>query len=314
LVKEHQSTVVVSQSWDEIHIVNAEIRSALQREKLVGETESTVTTFQPVDLTDAQKRDPRSYNDKSVLVFNRNVRGFKSGDSARFRALTDSRLTVESGGRVVSVPFKHLDRVTVCECKELVLSAGDRLQLKANSRSVEGAKLANGELVVVKEVDVDGRIRLADGRTLGSGMRQFVRGYAVTSYASQGKSVDHVLFSDSMAKAATSDQQWYVTISRGKKAVRIFTTDKQELRENIARRGDRPLAVDLVARRLRNSWFYRLVERRWGKRAAQVIERRRRARISESLRERVARHVEQAHPVGHEPTPKQSHGIGMGGM
>ena len=42
-----------------------------------------------------------------------------------------------------------------------------------------------------------------------------VRGYAVTSYASQGKSVNHVLFSDSAVKAVTNNQQWYVTISRG---------------------------------------------------------------------------------------------------
>jgi hypothetical protein len=69
---------------------------------------------------------------------------------------------------------------------------------------VEGAKLANGELTTVREMQQDGRILLADGRTLAAGFRQFVRGYAVTSYASQGKSVDHVLFSDSAVKAATN--------------------------------------------------------------------------------------------------------------
>jgi len=58
--------------------------------------------------------------------------------------------------------------------------------------------------------------------------RQFVRGYAVTSYASQGKTVDYVLFSDSAVRAATNDQQWYVTISRGRKGVRIFSTDKAQ--------------------------------------------------------------------------------------
>jgi hypothetical protein len=70
----------------------------------------------------------------------------------------------------------------------------------------------------------DGRIALMDGRTLEKNFRQFVRGYAITSYASQG----------------------YVTISRGKKGIQIFTTDKAELRENIARSGDRPLAIDIA--------------------------------------------------------------------
>lgn len=298
LTKEKQSTVVVSQSWSEIHKVNDEIRSALQREKLVSETESVVTTLQPVDLTDAQKGDPRSYGDKSALVFNRDVRGFKAGESARLRALTETHLTVESGERVASIPFKHLDRVSVCEGKELALSAGDRLQLKANGRSAENRKLANGELVTVKEVREDGRIALADGRTLPQTFRQFVRGYAVTSYASQGKSVDHVLFSDSTVKAATSDQQWYVTVSRGKKGVHVFTTDKEQLRENITRSGDRPLALDLVGPRTRNSWLYQLLEKRFGKRAAELITLKRQRAIAESFHQRQAQ--------------QQSRGIGMG--
>jgi hypothetical protein len=61
---------------------------------------------------------------------------------------------------------------------------------------------------------------------LNQQFRQFVRGYAVTSYAAQGKTVDHVLFCDSAVRAATNDQQWYVTISRGRKSIHIFTTDK----------------------------------------------------------------------------------------
>ena len=74
----------------------------------------------------------------------------------------------------------------------------------------------------------------------------FLPGYAVTSYGSQGKTVDYVLFSDSTIKAATNAQQWYVTISRGRRGVRIFTPDKEQLRENLARSGHRPLALEFA--------------------------------------------------------------------
>ncbi len=308
LVKAKQCTVVVSQSWNEIHKVNERIRAALQRERLIGESETAVTTFQPLGLTDAQKRDARSYSADTVLVFNRNVRGFKAGDSVRLQAVTDTHLIVESEERIASVLFKHLDRVTLCERKEFPLSAGDRLQLKANGRSENNLKLANGELVTVKQVEGDGRIALADGRVLPKTFRQFVRGYAVTSYAAQGKSVNHVLFSDSALKAATNRQQWYVTISRGKKGINIFTTDKEQLREYIVRSGDRPLAVDLVPYGIRNSWFYRLLERRWGKRAAQIMELRRRAHISESLRQR-AHKFRHRQLVPSTSAPRQSRSI-----
>ena len=73
-----------------------------------------------------------------------------------------------------------------------------------------------------------------------------MRGYAVTSYAAQGKTADFVIFSDSAIRAATNQKQWYVTISRGRRGIEIFTTDKQELRENVIRSGSRELAIELT--------------------------------------------------------------------
>jgi conjugative relaxase-like TrwC/TraI family protein len=285
LVKAHQSTVVVSQSWNEIHQVNDAIRVALKREKLMGEADTVVTTFQPVDLTDAQKRDARSYDANSMLVFNRAVRGFKAGESAQLKEIGDTHLLVEKDARLVAIPFTQLAKVTVCQRKEMALSTGDRLQLKANGRSAENRKLVNGELVTVEAVHPDGHIALKDGRVLGENFRQFVLGYAITSYASQGKSVDHVLFSDSAAKAATNQQQWYVTISRGKKGVHIFTTDKEQLRENITRSGDRLSVMDLLAGHYRNDPFYRRVVQRWGKRVAVLMTLGKRANAKRAMRQ-----------------------------
>ena len=48
---------------------------------------------------------------------------------------------------------------------------------------------------------------VTDDRILGKIFREFLAGYAV---GSQGKNVDHV-------RAATNAQQWYVTISCGKR-------------------------------------------------------------------------------------------------
>ncbi len=246
LAKDRHSTVVVSQSWSEIHKVNDQVRNGLKAQKLIGETQTVVTALERQDLTDAQKRDKRFYNPDSVLVFNRNATGFKAGDAGRLLGITEKHLLIQASHRIRPVPFQNLDKLTVCQPKELSLSSGDRLQLKANGEAVDGRKLANGELVTVKEVQPDGQIALSDGRVLTKDYRQFTRGYAVTSYAAQGKTVDYVLFSDSAVKAATNEQQWYVTISRGRKGVRIFTADKIQLRQNITHSGDRTLALDIA--------------------------------------------------------------------
>jgi hypothetical protein len=232
-------------------------------------------------------------------VFNRPTAGFKSGGTGKLRGVTGSHLLIESDNRIRPVPFKELDKITVCQPKELILSSGDRLQLKANAQSSDGRRLANGELVTVKETHADGRIALNDGRTLPKHYRQFVRGYAVTSYAAQGKTVDYVLFSDSAVKAATNEQQWYVTISRGRKGVKIFTADKIQLRQNIAHSGDRPLALDMTS-------SAHTLAKIWGRSVAYVLN------IQESQRrsaERQAEAIRQEEAGEQSQTVKQTESV-----
>jgi hypothetical protein len=158
-----------------------------------------------------------------------------------------SSVLVEVGGKFVTVSNRLLDRLTVCQVRELSIANGDRLHLKANRKLASGGRVTNGELVTVKSVCADGTIKLGDDRVLDASYREFLPGYAVTSYDSQGKTVDYVLFSDSTIKPATNAQQWYVTISRGRRGIRIFTPDKQQLRENVSRSGHRPLAMEFAA-------------------------------------------------------------------
>ena len=246
LAKKKKSTVIVSQTWGEIHEINERIRIGLRRAGLIDKADSTVTAHRRLDLTDAQKRDKRFYPDNAVIVFNRKTKDFVRGEVGKLLVATPTHLLVKAENRVQKVPFNLLNRLTVCQPIEMTLAKGDQLQLKANAPSLDGKELINGELVTVKAVNPNGRIELKDGRVLPEKYREFVRGYAITSYGSQGKTVEHVLFSDSSVKAATNNQQWLVTISRGTRAVKIFTQDKAQLRENVSRLGDRELAIEFA--------------------------------------------------------------------
>ena len=81
-------------------------------------------------------------------------------------------------------------------------------------------------------------------KTLAPSQRLLVRGYAVTSYGSQGKTTDTVIVADAGNRAATNREQWYVSISRGRKRVVVLTPDKSALRENIQRSSERELALE----------------------------------------------------------------------
>ncbi len=250
-----ESAIVVSQTWDEIDELSDKIRSNLRARKLLAESEESITAHRQIDLTAAQKQDPRFYPTDHVVVFNRKVGCCQRGDIGRVYGFVKGGAVIDTGYSLHRLKDAQLDALNVCRPQRLSLSRGDRLQLKANATTNAGMKLANGELVTVAKIRANGEIKLMAGRILPASYRQFVRGYAVTSYASQGKTVDHVLFADSAIRAATNSQQWYVTISRGRKSIRIFTPDKEALRKHVTRSGDRPLALDLSPtkrRRLRN--------------------------------------------------------------
>ena len=117
-------------------------------------------------------------------------------------------------------------------------------QLCANRRE---QRLINGQIVEVISVADTGTTTLSDGRILPPDYRLFTHGYAVTSHASQGKTVDEVLLpASSRSFGAVSREQFYVSISRGRQRCRIFTDDKELLRERITRSGSRKAALELA--------------------------------------------------------------------
>ena len=246
LAEQDASAVVVSQTWGEVHRVNSRVRDALKGKGLLGATDTAVQVLDKLDLTNAQKRDERFYPPDAVVVFNQKVREAEPGAKGKLAGILKSSVLVEVGGKFITVSNKVLDHVTVYLPREISVAQGDRLHLKANRKLASGGRVTNGELVTAKSVRPDGGVELTDGRVLDKSFREFLPGYAVTSYGSQGKTVDYVLFSDSTIKPATNAQQWYVTISRGRRGIRIFTPDKQQLRENVTRSGHRPLAMEFA--------------------------------------------------------------------
>ena len=246
LAEANHSLVAVAQTWSEVHKVNERVRARLREKKLLGETETEVEALERVDLTNAQKGDARCYPAQAHITFNQPVGSIPRGAKGTFVNMVKRGVVVEVAGSWHLVLRKHLDRITVCQPRKIALARGDKLQLKANRRLASGATVMNGEIVTVKNAHSDGRVVLQDGRTLDPSYREFVPGYAVTSYGSQGKTMDYVLFSDSAVRAATNSRQWYVTISRGRRGIRIFTPDKTALRENVVRSEDSKLALDLL--------------------------------------------------------------------
>src|ERR1035437_103025 len=250
-IARNEKPLVVAQTWHEVRGVNEAIREQLKATGKLGPGKM-LTAYQTVDGTEAQKREARFYTAGQHALFLKRYGRFAKGEFCEIAGANERGVVLVKDGRRSTLSYRYTDRITVAAPSNLEIARGDRLQLKFNGKSLEGEPLNNGELVTVWGVRKSGALVVEDEagkrKTLAPSQRLFNRGYAVTSYAAQGKTVDTVLLADAANPGATNRNQWYVAISRGRKRAVVFTSDKDELRVNVQRTGDRKLALDLKTR------------------------------------------------------------------
>jgi hypothetical protein len=105
----------------------------------------------------------------------------------------------------------------------------------------------NGATYEVEGFTREGDIKLSNGYVLPKNYGGLAHGYVLTSHASQGKTTDVALIAlGSESFSAASREQFYVSISRGREAVRLYTDDKEAMRDAIKESGARLSATELV--------------------------------------------------------------------
>jgi hypothetical protein len=105
----------------------------------------------------------------------------------------------------------------------------------------EMTRLMNGEIVHIIGIE-SGVLQLADGRAIDTAkFRDFTHGYAVTSHASQSKTVDHVIVAAERLDAKSA----YVACSRGRHTCTVHTPDKAALLDRLPT-GNREAALDML--------------------------------------------------------------------
>jgi ATP-dependent exoDNAse (exonuclease V) alpha subunit len=182
-----------------------------------------------------------------AIHFHRTAHGFDKDETVAVVAVENDLLKVQcpDGSEVLFQLGQGSALFDVGEKRELKVAASDKLLLQSNWQK----KFVNGELVEVKAVQGDS-VLLADGRVIPAEYRTFTHGYAVTSHAAQGKTVDEVLLvASSRSLPAINQEQFYVSISRGRERCQVFTDDAEMLRSHVTHSSARQAAVEAMPQR-----------------------------------------------------------------
>ncbi|MGA2254570.1 MAG: AAA family ATPase, partial [Thermoguttaceae bacterium] len=235
-----RTALVVSPTHREGDRITGEIRRELKKLNRLGQEEHDVLRLTSSNLTEAERADEVNYAAGDVLEFHQNAKGYRKGE----------RLAATSGWKL---PLNQAARFQVYRPGTLDLAAGDVVRITKNGSTADGKhRLNNGARFTVKGFTKVGDVVLENGWTVARNFGHLDYGYVVTSHASQGKTVDRVLIGQSAESfPASSKEQFYVSVSRGRERATVYTSEKAALLEAVSRCDDRLTAIEFVNLRQR---------------------------------------------------------------
>jgi len=254
-VKAGKSALVISPTHAEGERVTREIRAKLKAVRKLADDEREFIQLKNLQWTEAQRSDSRNYQAGQIVQFHQNLVGFQRGERVTVKAHDTSGVMVErQNSATASLPLDVAARFQVYEARKITLAAGDWLRITQNGFTKEKQRLNNGDLKQVKGFTKDGDIKLVNGWVLSKDYGNLTHGYCLTSYGSQSKGVDCVFVAESSESFRAADrEQFYVSASRFKEALTIYTDDKHQLLEAVRKSSHRPSALDLVKKEISES-------------------------------------------------------------
>lgn len=254
-VKEKKSALVVSPTHEQGEAVTKAIRQKLREMKKLGKSEIKAQQLRNLNLTDAEKADLRNLQVGQVVQFSQNISGYKRGSQWTVAEGSDGKPVLVSvkGQETKPVPIGHSDRYDVFTKKSIPLSTGDKVLITREGFDKNDKRLTNGQMLDVVEINKrsitlknpEGKSTLTIPITYG----HLSYGHYITSYASQGKTVDRVfIYQPAGTFPATDAKQFYVSVSRGKERAVVYTDNKDDLLKYASDMGERQSALELVGK------------------------------------------------------------------
>lgn len=259
-VEQPNGTLVISPANSERVAINMMIHQQLQEKGVVDEKHySTKVYVNRQDMTGAERTFAGAYAPgEDIIHYNTSSRvyGVNAGEYGRVKAndYAQNTITVQlESGREITYNPKRLSGVNVYREQAREFSEGDRLQFRAPLTTQNGQQVANGEIGTIQKVEgTRFTLALESGRHVEfdtDKFRHIDHGYAVTSYLSQGETVERVIINaDTRQSDAVLNQRMsYVAISRAKSDAKIYTNSNKDLGKALDRAVSKEMALEAVA-------------------------------------------------------------------
>ncbi|HEY0762989.1 MAG TPA: MobF family relaxase [Pyrinomonadaceae bacterium] len=255
-VSNSKRTLVISPANQERVAINSIIHQQLQSQGVISNADhETAILVNRQDMTSAERKFALAYvPQEDVIRYNKGSRvlGINKGDYGRVLNTdhSENEITVQlKDGQQITYNPKRLSGVSVYKEATRQFAVGDRIQFRA---PFEQVKVKNTELgTVINIAQGEFTVAVSGDRIISFNPERFPHldhGYAVTSYSSQGKTMDRVLVNAETTETdlLVNQRMAYVAVSRARFDVRIYTDSAADLGSALARRKDKTMALEAL--------------------------------------------------------------------
>lgn len=252
-IKGKKTALVISPTHQQADEATDAIRKKMKASGMLGKKDLDVLRLKNLNLTEAQKADWRNLHEGQVIQFNQNRPNIQRGSMWTIESSSEKGVFIQNTERLnVLLSTDKSEDFEVYEKSKIQLAKKDIVRITRNGFDLNKKGLENRQMFEVLKVEKNGKIHIKNiisksEYEIDKDFGHVNHAYCITSNASQGKTVDEVLIAQPASTfPATSSKQFYVSVSRGRERVRIYTDDKKELMEYAKKIGDRQSAIELV--------------------------------------------------------------------
>ncbi|MGG6241743.1 MobF family relaxase [Nodosilinea sp. AN01ver1] len=247
---ERDKTLLLAGTNQERLALTTLIRTRLQAQEQLGTDGFTLTSLRRKDMTQAQSGYAAHYASGDIVIVNQPYKRQCLVKQQPYQVIQvdayRNRLTLANeAGQMLEIDPTACPNKTVYTRQAIPVAVGDRLRWTRNDRA---QNLRNGQSFTLAAIDAQGQaeIRYSDGRCDAvdlTGLQYVDYGLVSTTYSAQGKTADRVM---ALMDATTSQESFYVAVSRAKYQLSLYTADPDDLLRQAQRSSAKENVSDYV--------------------------------------------------------------------
>ncbi len=217
--------------------LNETIRKELKEKSLIDKQDFTFKVRENARLTPSQAFLSDNYEAGQKIFIQKEIKelGLRAGEEFEIIKKDDEKNTIfiKKGGEFKEINLKQYGlNLQVYNEFEKNFSIGEKIVFEKNDKKL---KVNNGETGIIKNIDENGNIVVEkDGKEIKFNINEYNylnHGYALTTYKSQGQTSKNVIaYLDAKTQNFNS---FYVTVTRAQEDIKIFTNDKELLKDMV---------------------------------------------------------------------------------